>query len=130
MRVFIFKNYLTNKNNNDIKSREILICSYQRLIIKIAKKYTSDENILLDLIQIGNIALIKCLESFKENYNVRLGTYAYLYINQQINRNFQQQKYSYLYDKQDGEYKFKMECYIKKYFLYDKLYMKKKFFLK
>lgn len=68
----LFKNY----HNGDIKSRELLINSNQRLVINIALMYANDKDELLVLIQEGNLGLIKAIDTFDEEFGTKLSTYA------------------------------------------------------
>ena len=47
-----------------------------RLVAHVAKKYTNHAKDTEDLISIGTIGLIKAVQSFKPDKNVRLATYA------------------------------------------------------
>jgi RNA polymerase primary sigma factor len=70
----------------DKKARETLINSNLRLVVKIAKGYISQELDLLDLIQEGNLGLIKAADKFDFKKNVRFSTYASFWIKQSIAR--------------------------------------------
>lgn len=70
----------------DKNAREILINSNLRLVIKIAKGYISHDLDLLDLIQEGNLGLIKAVDKFDFRRNVRFSTYASFWIKQSIAR--------------------------------------------
>lgn len=60
----------------DKNARAILIEKNLRLVSHIVKKYYSKTNDADDLISIGTIGLIKAIDSFKADKNVRLATYA------------------------------------------------------
>lgn len=70
----------------DDQARETLINSNLRLVVKIAKGYISHEMDLLDLIQEGNLGLIKAADKFDFKKNVRFSTYASFWIKQSIAR--------------------------------------------
>jgi RNA polymerase primary sigma factor len=70
----------------DKAARETLINSNLRLVVKIAKGYLSHDMDLLDLIQEGNLGLIKAADKFDFRKNVRFSTYASFWIKQSIAR--------------------------------------------
>jgi len=70
----------------DALARENLINSNLRLVVKIARGYLTHEMELLDLIQEGNLGLIKAAEKFDFKKNVRFSTYASFWIKQSIAR--------------------------------------------
>ena len=72
--------------NGDKQAREVLINSNLRLVVKIAKGYLSNDMELLDLIQEGNLGLIKAADKFDFKKNVRFSTYASFWIKQSIAR--------------------------------------------
>ena len=67
-------------------ARENLINSNLRLVVKIARGYLTHDMDLLDLIQEGNLGLIKAAEKFDFRKNVRFSTYASFWIKQSIAR--------------------------------------------
>lgn len=72
--------------NGDENARETLINSNLRLVVKIAKGYITHDMDLLDLIQEGNLGLIKAVEKYDFRKNVRFSTYASFWIRQSIAR--------------------------------------------
>lgn len=70
----------------DAQARTILIESNLRLVVKIAKAYVSSDTSLLDLIQDGNLGLLKAASRFDYRKNVRFSTYAAWWIKQAITR--------------------------------------------
>ncbi len=70
----------------DEEAREILINSNLRLVISIAKRYTNRGLSLLDLIQEGNIGLIKAVSRFDYTKGFKFSTYATWWIKQAITR--------------------------------------------
>jgi len=72
--------------SGDGEARERLINCNLRLVVKIAKGYPSQEMDLIDLIQEGNLGLIKAAEKFDFKKNVRFSTYASFWIKQSITR--------------------------------------------
>lgn len=67
-------------------ARRSLINSNLRLVVKIARGYLTHDMELLDLIQEGNLGLIKAAEKFDFRKNVRFSTYASFWIKQSIAR--------------------------------------------
>lgn len=57
-----------------------------RLVVNIAKRYTGRGISLLDIIQEGNLGLMKAIEKFKVNKGFKLSTYATWWIRQSITR--------------------------------------------
>lgn len=62
--------------NSDDKAREKLIVHNLRLVVYIAKKFESSGVNIEDLISIGTIGLIKAVNTFSPEKNIKLATYA------------------------------------------------------
>lgn len=70
------KNCIERMQNGDEEARNILIERNLRLVAHISKKYATTNIDQDDLISIGTIGLIKGINSFKPDKNIRLATYA------------------------------------------------------
>lgn len=68
------------------KARERMIVSNLRLVVKIAFDYKNYGMAIDDLIQEGNIGLMKAIERFDSDYGAKLSTYAAWWIKQSIKR--------------------------------------------
>jgi len=71
---------------NDQWAREQLVRSNLRLVVNIAKKYADRGMSLGDLIEEGNLGLIRAVDYFDPNRGVRFSTYAAWWIKQSIKR--------------------------------------------
>jgi len=69
-----------------LELRSRLISSNLRLVINIAKRYSNPKLSILDLIQEGNIGLMKAVEKFKYRTGFKFSTYATWWIRQAITR--------------------------------------------
>lgn len=70
----------------DEHARQRMIESNLRLVVKIAKRYMNRGLPFLDLIEEGNMGLIKAVEKFKVSKGCRFSTYATWWIRQSIER--------------------------------------------
>lgn len=70
------KSYVLRCMQGDVEARNYLIEHNMRLVVYIAKRFESPKVLLEDLISIGSMGLIKGVETFKIDKNIKLGTYA------------------------------------------------------
>jgi RNA polymerase primary sigma factor len=73
-------------DDGDMAARDKMIESNLRLVVKIAKRYMNRGLPFLDLIEEGNLGLIKAVERFKLSKECRFSTYATWWIRQSIER--------------------------------------------
>jgi RNA polymerase primary sigma factor len=74
-------------------ARERFINANLRLVISIATRYQSDHLNLLDLIQEGNIGLLKALDKFEYERGFKFSTYATYWIRQEISRSIMEKEH-------------------------------------
>ena len=72
------------ENQNDLAAAQQLIMSNLRFVVKIARGYTGYGLPLADLIQEGNIGLMKAVKRFSTSHEVRLISYAVHWIKSEI----------------------------------------------
>lgn len=70
----------------DAAARSKLVEANLRLVVKIAKGYVTTDVSLLDLVQEGNLGLLKAASKYDHRKNVRFSTYASWWIKQSITR--------------------------------------------
>lgn len=64
------------QENNNLKAKSLLIEHNLRLVMYIAKKFETNKIDMQDLISVGSIGLIKAVDSYKLDKNIKLATYA------------------------------------------------------
>lgn len=74
------------KSAGDEYAKERLIEANLRLVVSIAKRYTGRGMSFLDLVQEGNLGLIKGVEKFEYTKGFKLSTYATWWIRQSVTR--------------------------------------------
>jgi RNA polymerase primary sigma factor len=72
--------------NGDGEARRKLIEANLRLVVKIARSYVTGNIPLMDIIQEGNMGLIRAVEKYDYSRNIRFSTYANWWIRQAISR--------------------------------------------
>ena len=70
------QHYLTLSSQGDLEARNVLIERNLRLVAHIMKKYYAQTADQEDLISIGTIGLIKAVETYRMDKNIKLATYA------------------------------------------------------
>jgi RNA polymerase primary sigma factor len=80
------KELATRYTTGDRAARDRIIEANLRLVVSIAKRYNNHQIPLIDLIEEGNLGLIKAVERFRPEKGFRFSTYASWWIRQAIER--------------------------------------------
>ena len=78
--------YATLAKQGDFKSRQKMIEHNLRLVVSIAKHYINRGVVLLDMIEEGNLGLMRAIDKFEPERGFRFSTYATWWIRQSIER--------------------------------------------
>jgi RNA polymerase primary sigma factor len=73
-------------SQGDIEARDQMVRANLRLVVNIARSYVGKGLSLQDLIEEGNLGLLRAVEGFDPNMNTRFSTYASYWIKQSIKR--------------------------------------------
>jgi RNA polymerase nonessential primary-like sigma factor len=85
------KHYARMARAGDESGRKRMIESNLRLVVKISRRYINRGLTLLDLIEEGNLGLIRAVEKFDPDLGFRFSTYATWWIRQTIERSIMNQ---------------------------------------
>jgi RNA polymerase primary sigma factor len=74
------------REQSDIEARDKMVRANLRLVVNIARSYSNKGLSLPDLIEEGNLGLLRAVEGFDPRMNTRFSTYASYWIKQAIRR--------------------------------------------
>lgn len=80
------KNLARRISEGDTEARDQMVRANLRLVVNIARGYTGKGLALQDLIEEGNLGLLRAVEGFDPSMNTRFSTYASYWIKQSIKR--------------------------------------------
>jgi RNA polymerase primary sigma factor len=82
---------LKNMRQRSLEARQIIIRSNLRLVVSVAKRYIGRGSSFLDLIQEGNLGLLRAVSKFDPTRGYKFSTYATWWIRQSISRSIADQ---------------------------------------
>ena len=80
------KELFIKKSNGDEKAREKLILGNLKLVVSIAKRYSVNTMTFEDLVEEGNLGLMRAIDKFDSSAGYKFSTYAIWWIRQAIRR--------------------------------------------
>lgn len=83
-------------HNGDLDAKNVLIEHNLRLVVFLSKKYENNKMDLEDLVSIGTIGLIKGINTFKGDKNIKLATYCSRCIDNEILMHIRKNRKRYL----------------------------------
>ena len=110
--VILFKRYEAGDHN----AKNMLTESNLRLVVSIAKYYATSFNAFEDLIQEGNLGLIRAIEKYDYRRGTRFSTYATCWIRQRITRYIADKSRTIRYPVNSFHIMVNIEQYIKNYY--------------
>ncbi len=67
---------MQKQKNGDKEARQLFIFSNIRLVLSVVQRFNIKKELADDIFQVGCVGLIKAMENFDENFNVKFSTYA------------------------------------------------------
>lgn len=67
---------MRRQKEGDLEAKQLFIYSNMRLVLSVVKRFNTKKDNIDDVFQVGCVGLIKAMENFDENFNVKFSTYA------------------------------------------------------